>query len=148
MPCDRLTRFSAVGENASHVQCDSNRTKPDSAFSRPSRSPLHLVSAPDEEAPRRRQPVRPLHLPEMRLPAHDQTRPKTTKPRALVPLSACRPKTGRPDPIAPFPLIRRIRYSSARDGLTAHSSIPPATVSLPSPIGRSLRLSDYPHENL
>ena len=83
-PLDRLTRFSAVGENAAHGQCHSIRTELNSALSRPPRPPLHLVPAADEEASRRRQAVRPLHLPEMRLPTHNQARPKTTQPHALA----------------------------------------------------------------
>jgi len=42
------------------------------------------VPGADEEAPRRWQTVRPLHLPEVRLPAHDPARPETTQPRALT----------------------------------------------------------------
>jgi hypothetical protein len=42
------------------------------------------VPGADEEASRRWQAVRPLHLPEVRLPAHNQARPKTTQPRALA----------------------------------------------------------------
>jgi hypothetical protein len=42
------------------------------------------VPGADEEASRRRQAVRPLHLPEVRLPAHNQARPETTQPRALA----------------------------------------------------------------
>ena len=38
----------------------------------------------DEEASRRWQTVRPLHLPEVHLPAYDQARPETTQPRALA----------------------------------------------------------------
>ena len=83
-PLDRLTRFSAVGENAAHGQCHSITTEPDSALSRPPRSPLYLVPGADEEASRRRQAVRPLHLPEVRLPTHNQARPKTTQPHALA----------------------------------------------------------------
>ena len=84
VPLDRLTRFSAVGENAAHGQCHSIKTEPDSALNRPPRSPLHLVPGGDEEASRRRQAVRPLHLPEVRLPAHNQARSETTQPRALT----------------------------------------------------------------
>jgi len=81
---DRLTRFSAVGENAAHGRCHFLRTEPDSAPNRPPRSPLHLVPAPDEEASGRRQPVCPLHLSEVRLPAHNQTRSKTNRPPTLA----------------------------------------------------------------
>jgi hypothetical protein len=39
----------------------------------------------DEKASRRRQALRPLHLSEVRLPAHNQARPETTtQPRALT----------------------------------------------------------------
>ena len=82
-PLDQLTRFLAVGENAAHGQRHSIKTEPHSTLSRPPRSPLHLVPGADEEAPRRRQAVRPLHLPEVRLPAHDPARPETTQPRSL-----------------------------------------------------------------
>ena len=83
-PLDRLTRFSAVGENAAHGRCHSIKTNPDSALSRPPRSPLHMVPGADEEASRRRQAVRPLYLPEVRLSAHNQARPKTTQPHTLA----------------------------------------------------------------
>ena len=83
-PLDRLTRFSAVGENDAHGRCHSINTNPDSALSRPPRSPLHMVPGADEEASRWRQAVRPLHLPEVRLSAHNQARPETTKPRTLT----------------------------------------------------------------
>lgn len=49
-----------------------------------SRTPLHLVPGPDEEAPRRRQAVRSLHVPQVRLSAHDQARSQTCHPRALT----------------------------------------------------------------
>ena len=84
VPLDRLTRFSAVGENAAHGQHHSITTEPDFALSRPPRSPLHLVPGADEEALRRRQAVRPLHLPEVRLPAYDPARTKATQPHNLV----------------------------------------------------------------
>lgn len=83
-PLDQLTRFSAVGENAAHGSCHSTHTEPDSVLSRPPRSPLHLVPGADEEASRRWQAVRPLHLPEVHLPAHHQAKPETTQPRALT----------------------------------------------------------------
>ena len=99
-PLDRLTRFSAVGENAAHGECHSINTEPDSALSRPPRSPLHLVPGADEKASRRWQAVRPLHLPKVRLPAHNQARPKTTQPHALASIilhkRCCdKPSTGR-----------------------------------------------------
>lgn len=81
---DQLTRFSAVGENTAHDQCHFIYPEPDSAFSCPPRSPLHLVPGNDEETPRRWQAIRPLHLPEMCLSAHNQARPKTTQPCALT----------------------------------------------------------------
>jgi len=81
----RLTRFSAVGENDPHGNDHSINTEPDSALGGPPRSPLHLVSAADEEASRRRQAVRPLHMPKVRLPAHHETRSETTQPRTLKP---------------------------------------------------------------
>ena len=84
MSLDRLTRFSTVGENAAYDQCHFPNTEPASAPSRPPRSPLHLVPTPDEKAPGRRQAVRPLHLPEVRLPTHNQARPETTQPLALT----------------------------------------------------------------
>jgi len=83
-PLDQLTSFSAVGENATHGSCHSTHTEPDSALSRPPRSPLHLVPGADEEASRRWQAVRPLHLPEVHLPAHHQTWSETTQPRTLA----------------------------------------------------------------
>lgn len=83
-PLDRLTRFSAVGENAAHGQCHTVKTEPDSALCRPPRSPLHVVPGADEEAPRRWQAVRPLHLPEVRLSAHNQAWSETTQPYALA----------------------------------------------------------------
>ncbi|MEY4705716.1 MAG: hypothetical protein RL042_1921 [Nitrospirota bacterium] len=51
---------------------------------RTSRAPLHLVPGPDEEAPRRRQAVRSLHVPQVRLPAHDQARSQACHPRSLT----------------------------------------------------------------
>jgi hypothetical protein len=42
------------------------------------------VPGADEEASRRWQAVRPLHLPEVHLPAHHQTWSKTTQPLALT----------------------------------------------------------------
>ena len=47
-------------------------------------SPLHLVPSADEEASGRWEAVRPLHLPEVRLPAHDPAWPETTQPRTLT----------------------------------------------------------------
>ena len=75
---DRLTRFSAVGENAAHD--DTPHPSPDGAPG----SPLHLVPSADEEASGRWEAVRPLHLPEVRLPAHDPAWPETTQPRTLT----------------------------------------------------------------
>ena len=80
----RLTRFSAVGENAAYGRCHVPKIEPASAPSRPPRSPLHLVPTLDEKASGRRQPVHPLHLPEVRLPTHNQARPETTQPFALT----------------------------------------------------------------
>jgi hypothetical protein len=74
----RLTRFAALGDNTNH-DCASQRP-PDGA----PRSALHLVPRSNEETPGRRQPVRPLHLSEMRLSAHDQTRTQTGHTQALT----------------------------------------------------------------
>ena len=82
---NRLTSFSALGENVAHVSYDFINTGPDSTISRAPRSPLHLVSGSNEEASRRWQAVRPLHLSKVRLPAHDKDRPKTAQPFALKP---------------------------------------------------------------
>src|SRR5262249_21718357 len=65
-------------------QCHSLNAEPDSILNRSPRSPLHVVSGADEEASRWRQTVCPLHLPEVRLPAHHQARTKTTEPGALT----------------------------------------------------------------
>ena len=81
---DRLTRFSAVGENVAQGSYDFINTEPDSILSRAPRSPLHLVPGSNEEAFRRRQAVRPLHLSKVRVSAHDKDRPETTQPRTLV----------------------------------------------------------------
>jgi hypothetical protein len=82
---DRLTRFLAVGENVAHGRYHSINTELDSTLSRPPRSTLHLVPGTDEEASRRWQTVRPLHLPEVHLPAHHKAWSETTQPRALKP---------------------------------------------------------------
>jgi hypothetical protein len=42
------------------------------------------VSGSHEEASRRWQAVRPLHLSKVRLPAHDKARPETTQSRPLA----------------------------------------------------------------
>ena len=84
-PLDRLTRFSAVGENAAYGQRHSIKAEPDFALSRPPRSPLHLVPGADEETACRRRAVRPLYLPKVRLPAHDPAWAKATQRCALKP---------------------------------------------------------------
>jgi hypothetical protein len=79
-----IDKVLSVGENAEHGSCHSINTAPDSTISTPSRPPLHLVPASDEEASRWWQTVRPLHLPEVRLPAYNQDWPETTQPRTLA----------------------------------------------------------------
>src|SRR5512143_3751684 len=68
-PLDRLTRFSTLGDNAPHD--DAARTSRP-ILHRPPGPALHLVQGADEETACGERPVRPLHLPQMRLPAHDQ----------------------------------------------------------------------------
>lgn len=46
--------------------------RPQHVPNRVTRSPLHLVQSAHAEAPSGRQPVHPLHLPQMHLPAHDE----------------------------------------------------------------------------
>jgi hypothetical protein len=121
-PLDRLTRFSALGENAAHGQRHSIKTEPDSALGRPPRSPLHLVPGADEEASRRRQSVCPLHLPEMRIPTHNQARTKTTQPRALESLPVSRPVSGSPAPHRPLASnhMPTMRFCSKRTRRSPH----------------------------
>jgi hypothetical protein len=79
-----IDKVLSVGENAKHGSCHSINTAHDSTISTPARPPLYLVPASDEEASRWWQAVRPLHLPEVRLPAYNKARSETTQPRTLI----------------------------------------------------------------
>lgn len=73
-----MTRFAALGENASHDQHVGTLDR------LPSGPPLHLVQGPDEEASGRREAIRPLHLSQVRLPAHHPPRAEARARQTLV----------------------------------------------------------------
>jgi len=76
----RLTSFSALSDNAVH---DSGSITSRSVSHRDSGPALHVVQGAHEKATRGERSIRPLHLPEMHLSAHDQAWTQAVRSRAL-----------------------------------------------------------------
>jgi len=71
-PLRRLTSFSGLGDNPAHDGV-AGTSRP--ILSRAAGPAVHLVQGSDEETARGERPVRPLHLSQMRFPAHDEEGP-------------------------------------------------------------------------
>ena len=67
-----------------HDHEHSSESDLDPAVSRPPGPPLHLVQGRHAETAGRQRAIRPLHLPHLRLPTYDQTRPQAGGPGPLT----------------------------------------------------------------